>query len=265
MGRSAGRATGERYDAWVERTSPWLDRLAVVFLVVFALQFVVVEAPWLDRALVLSQLAIWGAFAVDYLVRLALVVDRWHFVATHKLDLLMVLLPMLRLLRVALLLRKSLVSVTTERIAGSVVLVVGGAVLAGAVLEWGVERNKPQATIETFGDALWWAVVTTTTVGYGEYYPTSGAGRVIAAVLMLVGVGLIGTVSATIASWFLDRHPPAADRDTPADPHPPATISSAGQLLPSDPTLEILRRLDALAAEQAALRTLIESQPAAGR
>ncbi len=257
MDRAARRDTGnDRYDAWVERTSPWLDRLALAFLAVFLLQFVVVDAPWLDTTLVICQLVIWTAFAVDYFVRLALVDDRWQFVTTHKLDLVMVLLPMLRLLRVVLLLRRSLASVTRERIAGSVVTIVAGAVVTGALLEWAVERSNPEANIETFGEALWWAVVTTTTVGYGDYYPTSGAGRVIAGVLMLVGVGLIGTVSATIASWFLDRPGPPATEEAPADSAPASP--RVEQPMPSDPTLVILQRLDALAAEQAALRRLLE-------
>jgi voltage-gated potassium channel len=58
----------------------------------------------------------------------------------------------------------------------------------------GVQR--PGATITTFRDDIWWAIVTTTTVGYGDYTPVTAEGRVIATVVMIVGVGLIGTVSA---------------------------------------------------------------------
>jgi Ion channel/Uncharacterized protein conserved in bacteria (DUF2252) len=70
---------------------------------------------------------------------------------------------------------------------------------------WRVEYNAAGATITTFRYAIWWAVVTTTTVGYGDYTPVTLAGRVIATVVMIMGIGLLGTASATIAAWFVTR------------------------------------------------------------
>ena len=75
-----------------------------------------------------------------------------------------------------------------------------------------MEHDAPGANITTLGTAFWWAIVTTTTVGYGDTYPVTQAGRVIASVIMLVGIGLIGTVSATVASWFV-KHKPSKDGD----------------------------------------------------
>lgn len=60
-------------------------------------------------------------------------------------------------------------------------------------------------------DALWWAFVTVTTVGYGDHYPVTGAGRAVAALLMLVGIGLFGTFTAYVASWFLEPDEKAQD------------------------------------------------------
>lgn len=65
-----------------------------------------------------------------------------------------------------------------------------------------VERT-PESNITTAGDALWWAFVTITTVGYGDHYPVTLEGRLIAAVLMTTGVGLFGTFTAFVASWFV--------------------------------------------------------------
>jgi voltage-gated potassium channel len=65
------------------------------------------------------------------------------------------------------------------------------------------EQGDPRANIRTAGDALWWAVVTVTTVGYGDRYPVTEGGRLVAAVTITAGVGLFGTFTAFVASWFL--------------------------------------------------------------
>jgi voltage-gated potassium channel len=72
---------------------------------------------------------------------------------------------------------------------------------ASAVLMF---ETSPEANIRTPEDAVWWATVTVTTVGYGDKYPLSSEGRLIAAVLMTAGVGLFGTFSGFVAAWFLE-------------------------------------------------------------
>lgn len=64
-------------------------------------------------------------------------------------------------------------------------------------------EHHPNSNIKTAEDAIWWAYVTITTVGYGDKYPVTTEGRVIAAFLMTVGVGLFGTFTAYLASWFV--------------------------------------------------------------
>ncbi len=83
-----------------------------------------------------------------------------------------------------------------------------------AVLQF--EASQSAGNIKTADDALWWAVTTITTVGYGDRFPVSPEGRLVAGVLMMAGVGLFGTLSGFIASWFL----------TPASKHYEAEIKS---------------------------------------
>jgi hypothetical protein len=72
-----------------------------------------------------------------------------------------------------------------------------------AVLD--AERGKPGANITTFGDAIWWAMTTITTVGYGDRYRTTAIGRLAAAGLMIGGIALLGVVTATLASWLIEQ------------------------------------------------------------
>ena len=93
----------------------------------------------------------------------------------------------------------------------------------GASLMAIVEEPAPNANIKTGGDAFWWAFVTMTTVGYGDTYPVTEAGRFIGMVTMAVGVAIIGVLSSFLASWFLSpahRRPTAADdlASPPSDP-----------------------------------------------
>jgi len=72
-----------------------------------------------------------------------------------------------------------------------------------AVLD--VERDAPGATITTFPDALWWTLTTITTVGYGDRYPVSVEGRMVAAALMIGGIALLGVITGFVASWFVEK------------------------------------------------------------
>ena len=65
------------------------------------------------------------------------------------------------------------------------------------------EQRDPSANITSFGDALWWACATMTTVGYGDHYPVTGGGRAVGVGLMIAGIALLGAVTATLASWFI--------------------------------------------------------------
>ena len=76
-----------------------------------------------------------------------------------------------------------------------------------------IERRAPEGTIDSVPDGLWWAISTVTTVGYGDAFPTTAAGRAFAVVLMLVGVGLFGLLAASLASFLIER-----DEEQTVDP-----------------------------------------------
>ena len=243
-----------RLQRWIQRTSQPLDLLALVFLAAIYVQWLFAPAAsggWLVRIANLVSWLVWLAFAVDYVVRLYLSPDRGDFVRNHKLDLLMVLLPFLRMVRVVLILRKSVGRISTEQIASSLLLLAAGLVSLGALTVWRLEYQAPDATITTIGRAFWWAMVTTTTVGYGDEYPVTPAGRVVAVGVMLVGIGLIGTVSATVASWFVARKRENDDAVNDAA----AAVQEENREAEVD---EIRAKLDAMAAEQTRMRELLE-------
>ena len=194
--------------------------LAVTWLPVLVVPMVTTVTGTDALTLQVADYAIWAAFAGEYFAKLYLAVDRRHFFKHHLLDLAVVAVPILRPLRLARLFRLVRLGRVVLVLAGGlrrartalthhglhfVLLAVTVIVVAGAALELALERNSPGAMIHNYGDALWWAVVTVTTVGYGDKVPVTGTGRVVAVVLMLTGIGLVGVVTATVASYFVQE------------------------------------------------------------
>lgn len=203
---------GPRVAGWERRTEWTLAALAVIFLVAYA---VPILDPTLPRRLaMLSHVidwVVWAAFAVDYVVRLVIAEHRGRYWLHNLADFAMVVLPALRPLRLLrlLMLLKVLNRRATTSLHGRVGAYVTG---AGAILLFcsslavlDAERGAPGATIKTFWDGVWWSFVTVSTVGYGDITPVTTGGRIVGIGLMLGGVALLGVVTATFASWLVDR------------------------------------------------------------
>jgi voltage-gated potassium channel len=186
--------------------------LALLFLGAYAWPILDpdLSGVWLRVCVVVTWLA-WAGFAVDYVVRLGLAGDRRRFVRRNLLDLAVVVLPLLRPLRLLRLVRvlEVLNRAAADSLRGRVAsYVVGGTVLVMLVASLAAldaERGRPDATIVTFKDAVWWSFATITTVGYGDLYPVTDTGRLVATGLMVCGIGLLGVVTAWLASWLIDR------------------------------------------------------------
>jgi voltage-gated potassium channel len=201
-----------RRELWERRTEWPLTTVALAFLAAYAWPILDPRLPrdWLQVCNVVT-VASWGTFAADYLTRLVLSNKRRTFVRVAWLDLLTVVLPLLRPLRLLRLVR--VLSVLNRRagsslrgrvavyVAGSTALVLFVAALA--MLD--AERGAPGSNIATFRDSFWWAATTVTTVGYGDRFPVTDAGRVVAGALMLAGIALLGVVTASVASWLIER------------------------------------------------------------
>jgi len=217
MTRPRALRTANGLARWEARTERPLLVLALAFVIVLVLPLTADLPRWADLTLQVTNVGIWAAFAVDYLARLYLAPARWSFVRRHPLDLLLVLVPFLRPLRAARLIRLLRLSVVTGAFQGrarrslhaTVGLYVGVstacALLLASAAMYETERTAEKGNIRTFGDAMWWAATTVTTVGYGDRYPTTTRGRWIATALMLFGIALLGVVTATIAAWFVSR------------------------------------------------------------
>lgn len=198
-------------DRW-KRIVEWpLVCAALVFLAAYSIQVIAdlteAQSAMLDLIIGIT----WVTFAVDYLVMLTLARRRarWFVLNIHELAILALpVLRPLRLLRLVTLIR------VLHRTAGNalrgriIVFVLGAAVLltyCGALAVLDAEKKEPDANLVTFWDALWWAVTTITTVGYGDFFPVTATGRVVAGALMLSGIAVVGVVTASVASWLVEH------------------------------------------------------------
>jgi len=218
--------------------------------------------------LVGTLFVLWVILLIEYLVRLVITPDRrgylrrrwvepatvvvpplqgWHFIGIEK----MCLLLHEGALRVSAILRHHSLF--------RVLIAAAGTLFVGAWLVLLFEENAKGSNIHSYPDALWWAIVTVTTVGYGDRYPTTGGGRAVAVVLMLVGIGLIGVLTATVASVFVKEHTDAS-REEYRKGH-----ADLGQQLSviSERLGDVERRLGASPADISAVDASAEAQAAA--
>ena len=215
MAESFGDATvideEPRVRRWERRVEWPLAGVATLFLIVYSIQVLADPQGRINDGLEVILAVTYVLFVMDYLVRLGLANHRSRWFFQHLVDLAIVALPFLRplrLLRLVVLfsaLQKAVGGairgrVITYTVFSSILLIY---VASLAILE--EERDVEGSVIKNFGDAVWWSITTVTTVGYGDTYPVTATGRVIAVLLMIGGISLIGVITATVASWIVER------------------------------------------------------------
>ena len=107
------------------------------------------------------------------------------------------------------------------------ILLAGMVLSTASILILQEESRAPNANITTGGDALWWGIVTITTVGYGDYYPVTTLGRITAVFVMFAGIGIIGALASILASVLVSPAPPTepAPEETLPRSRPPASVA----------------------------------------
>lgn len=204
-----------RFERWTE----WPQTVLALALIPLLL------APYIfslstETQSTLEQLdyGIWGIFVADLLISLTIAPRRLHYLRTHWLDVVLVMLPMLRPLRSVRAFRalRAFAAVDRALVGARQILMQRGIqyvmissiviVVAAGSLATVFERDTDAATITSLPDGLWWAVTTVTTVGYGDTYPKTAAGRGLGVALMIVGVGLFGALTASLAAYFVEEN-----------------------------------------------------------
>ena len=187
-----------------------LTVLALAFLVAFSYPaFNTDISDSTQTSLDLIQWISWGAFASDLLYGLSTAKNKKSFLLKHPLDIAAVLLPFLRplrLLRVISFGGLALQKVAMGRQFAITLKVVIASIFIAYVAAIQItisERAVEGSNIKNFGDGIWWAITTVTTVGYGDKFPTTMEGKFLAVGLMIVGISLMGVITASVAAWFV--------------------------------------------------------------
>lgn len=209
-----GRGDPAALERFEQYTAVPMLVLAVAFIPLLLIPLFVTLSPGWDQTFLVLDWFIWAAFAVEYVIRLYLAPRKLQFVRRNVVDLVVVALPLLRPLRFLRIVRLAVVLARAERAAKTVLtqhklhyllLIALVVVVGAAALVAELERGAPDGNIESFAEALWWAVTTVTTVGYGDTFPVTAAGRGIAVVLMLLGIGIFGVLAASLAAYFVEQ------------------------------------------------------------
>jgi voltage-gated potassium channel len=149
---------------------------------------------------------IWGIFAVDLFVKLAIAPNRLRYLRSHWIDVLVVAVPFvrpLRILRIVVYGTRAFVGLRRMVRVDYLLIYAMIIVVIGATIATSVEQGAEGSNIHSFQDSLWWAFTTITTVGYGDKFPVTAAGRAVGVMLMLGGIAIFSALTANVAALLV--------------------------------------------------------------
>ena len=207
-----GRERRRRLADRIERASRLpMVLLSIVFLFAVGIPEITPVPPDVEELLEGVNWLIWAIFAFELGVMTYLAPNRWQYLREHWIDVLTVLVPflrpmrMLRIIVVGARLWTEAKMLIYQRTFSTVAMTSVVSALTAATLMYVVERGG-DGPIQTYPDALWWAAATVTTVGYGDVFPKTPAGRGIAFLLMLIGISVFGVLTARVAALFVEAN-----------------------------------------------------------
>ncbi len=265
---AGAKPTGGRHDRVdaIERVTRYpLAILGVAWLVVAVVVLTTDVNGSASTALVAVLFGLWAVMLVEYLVRLVVSPDRRGYLRHRWVEPATVVLPPLQGWHLVGMEKVSLVvhegelrveAILKHHSLFRVLIAAAGTLFVGAWLVLLFEDHAKGSNIHSYPDALWWAIVTVTTVGYGDRYPVSAGGRTVAVILMLVGIGLIGTLTATVASVFMKEH---TDANKALLQKSHADLGHQLSVI-SDRLADVERRLGASPDQLAAIDTAAEAE-----
>ena len=159
------------------------------------------------RIYTVLEIAIWALFAIIFIIKLAIAPSKLGYLRRNWPEVLLVLIPVLRPLRIiaAIMFVVRDVSRWRHLVTFETLIAYGiGIVLLAATIVTTAEQNAVGANIQSFPDALYWSLVTVSTVGYGDHYPVTVVGKFTAVALMFFGIGIFAGIVAAIVSAFSD-------------------------------------------------------------
>lgn len=190
--------------------SETLTLLAVVFLVAYSYPaFVIKVSPGIQNLIDIVQWICWGAFVLDLMFGIVNAQSKREYLLKHPLEIASSLLPFLRPLRLMRVISFGGLAIQKVAIGRQFAITLKVAITTlfvayiSAIQITISERMIEGSNIKNFGDGLWWAMTTVTTVGYGDKFPVTTEGRILAVALMIMGISLVGVITAAVAAWFV--------------------------------------------------------------
>lgn len=193
---------------WEAKSNIPMAIIGVFYLAAYSLQVLNASNQTIvDQLEIVSQI-IWLIFVIDVIFRLVGSESVSKFLKSSWLEILALAIPFMRILRVfrvVLALRgiKGFVKNRASATGTYILMLVPLTWFSGAIAVLDAEATNPESSITNLREALWWSLATITTVGYGDKYPTTLEGQLVAAVLMLTGIALFSAGAGIFASWIM--------------------------------------------------------------